>query len=140
MKFYTSDLGMVATSAGMALLFIGYHSPWTPEHIAGTMLVTAGYIGWLVARLEIRDYFTPRAEARGLVTHGIYSKIRNPIYLFGGAMILGVMLYLSAPWWVPLLLALVLVPLQVRRAKNEARVLEAKFGDAYRDYRRKTWF
>jgi len=32
------------------------------------------------------------------------------------------------------------VPLQVWRARNEARVLETKFGDAYRDYRRNTWF
>ncbi len=60
--------------------------------------------------------------------------------MFGGVLILGITLSLSSPWWVPLLLALVLVPLQVRRARIEARVLEAKFGDAYRDYRRKTWF
>jgi protein-S-isoprenylcysteine O-methyltransferase Ste14 len=131
---------MVVASAGLALLFIGYRSPWTPQHIAGTVLVVVGYVGWLAARLQLRDYFTPRAEARGLVTRGVYSKIRNPIYLFGGLMILGVMIYLPAPWWVPLLLFLALVPLQMWRAKNEARVLEAKFGDAYRDYRRKTWF
>jgi protein-S-isoprenylcysteine O-methyltransferase Ste14 len=30
--------------------------------------------------------------------------------------------------------------MQVWRARNEARVLEAKFGDTYRQYRAKTWF
>jgi protein-S-isoprenylcysteine O-methyltransferase Ste14 len=37
----------------------------------------------------------------------------------------------------------VLVPiitLQIVRARQEARVLEATFGDAYREYRRRTWF
>jgi protein-S-isoprenylcysteine O-methyltransferase Ste14 len=29
---------------------------------------------------------------------------------------------------------------QTIRARREARVLEAAFGDAYREYRRKTWF
>lgn len=29
---------------------------------------------------------------------------------------------------------------QVIRALREARVLEAAFGDAYRQYRQKTWF
>jgi protein-S-isoprenylcysteine O-methyltransferase Ste14 len=140
MKLYKSDLHIVVASAGLALLFVGYRSPWTPQHIAGAALVVAGYAGWLVARLELRAYFTARAEARGLVTHGIYSKIRNPIYIFGGLLILGATIYLSAPWWVPPLLFSVLVPLQVWRARNEARVLETKFGDAYRDYRRNTWF
>ena len=39
-----------------------------------------------------------------------------------------------------LLLLLVLVPVQVLRARREAAVLEARFGDTYRDYRKRTWF
>jgi protein-S-isoprenylcysteine O-methyltransferase Ste14 len=35
---------------------------------------------------------------------------------------------------------LVLVPMQIIRARREAAVLEAKFGDAYREYRQRTWF
>jgi protein-S-isoprenylcysteine O-methyltransferase Ste14 len=30
--------------------------------------------------------------------------------------------------------------MQIWRARREAQVLEAAFGDAYREYRRKTWF
>ena len=43
----------------------------------------------------------------------------------------------KAAW---LLLLVVVVPMQVIRARKEAKVLEEKFGDTYRDYRSKTWF
>jgi protein-S-isoprenylcysteine O-methyltransferase Ste14 len=33
-----------------------------------------------------------------------------------------------------------LIPLQRFRVRKEEQVLEAKFGNAYRDYKRKTWF
>jgi len=140
MKLYALGVRSTEVLRGIALLFFGYHSSWTLQHIAGAVLVVIGAVGWLIATVQLGSNFTPRAEARALVTQGLYSKIRNPIYFFGGVLILGITLYLSSPWWVPLVLAVVLVPLQVRRAKIEARVLEAKFGDAYRRYRRKTWF
>jgi protein-S-isoprenylcysteine O-methyltransferase Ste14 len=38
------------------------------------------------------------------------------------------------------LLPLAIVIVQTLRARREARVLEAAFGDAYCEYRRKTWF
>jgi protein-S-isoprenylcysteine O-methyltransferase Ste14 len=38
------------------------------------------------------------------------------------------------------LILLILIPLQTIRARREAQVLEAKFGDAYRQYRARTWF
>jgi protein-S-isoprenylcysteine O-methyltransferase Ste14 len=34
----------------------------------------------------------------------------------------------------------VIAPVQVWRARKEAAVLEAKFGDEYRAYRASTWF
>jgi protein-S-isoprenylcysteine O-methyltransferase Ste14 len=42
----------------------------------------------------------------------------------------------------PLLLAilLILVPLHIRRSRKEDRLLEEKFGQAYREYRKHTWF
>jgi protein-S-isoprenylcysteine O-methyltransferase Ste14 len=38
------------------------------------------------------------------------------------------------------LLVVASIVMQTIRARREARVLEAAFGDAYRDYRLKTWF
>ena len=38
------------------------------------------------------------------------------------------------------LLFVAIVIMQTIRARREAQVLEAAFGEAYREYRRKTWF
>lgn len=52
--------------------------------------------------------------------------------------VVGVILVLQKPaLWIVLV---VVVIGQTLRARREARVLEAAFGDAYREYRRKTWF
>lgn len=140
MSLRKSDLQLLAAScAAIAVVYVGINGPWTPRHIAGLALIALGYSGWLTARLQIREFFTARAEARGLVTTGIYSKIRNPIYVFGLLLFAGIVLYLAAPWWwLFFLVPIILV--QLWRARNEARVLEAKFGDSYRQYRARTWF
>ena len=39
-----------------------------------------------------------------------------------------------------LVILVVLIPMQIIRARREAAVLEAKFGDAYRECRKRTWF
>jgi hypothetical protein len=62
----------------------------------------------------------------------------NPIYVFGVVMIAGVVLVLH--WPILWLLFLAIVVPQTVRARREAQVLEAAFGDAYRHHRRKTWF
>jgi protein-S-isoprenylcysteine O-methyltransferase Ste14 len=50
----------------------------------------------------------------------------------------GMVMFFGAWKW--FLLFLVLVPLQLIRIRNERCVLEEKFGDEYREYRRRTWF
>ncbi len=73
-----------------------------------------------------------------MVTTGLYSKIRNPIYVFGMVTLIGLTLVLqSRALWI--LLVIVAIG-QTVRARKEARVLEAAFGEAYREYRRRTWF
>jgi len=53
-------------------------------------------------------------------------------------MLAGFVLVLRRPiLW---LVLLALIVMQTLRARREAQVLEAAFGDAYREYRRKTWF
>lgn len=79
---------------------------------------------------------SPRATT--LVTHGLYSRIRNPIYVFGLLLIAGLILYLDHPRL--LLILLPVIPLQIIRARRESQVLQAHFGDAYRQYKSNTWF
>lgn len=53
-------------------------------------------------------------------------------------MLAGFVLVLHRP--VLWLVLLALIVMQTLRARREAQVLEAAFGDTYREYRRKTWF
>jgi protein-S-isoprenylcysteine O-methyltransferase Ste14 len=79
-----------------------------------------------------------QAKATTLVTSGIYSRIRNPIYIFGGLTIAGFFLWINRPRL--LLCFAVLIPMQVYRIRKEERVLTEKFGVSYLDYKRQTWF
>lgn len=103
------------------------------------MLLTAVSFGlWMTARIQLGRSFSIAPKATALVTRGLYSKIRNPIYVFSASWIAGLALALGHPG--ALLLVIPLIPMQTDRARREARVLEENFGEAYREYRRKTWF
>jgi len=121
-----------------AVIRAGLPAAWTPMQTAGLLLLAAGFILWTVARFELGASFAVTAQARKLITHGLYSKIRNPIYMFGSWVLAGAFLMLGRPAW--LMIFIVIAPLQVWRARKEAAVLEAKFGEEYRAYRASTWF
>jgi protein-S-isoprenylcysteine O-methyltransferase Ste14 len=112
--------------------------PWTPLRIAGLVLLIVGLAALTIARFQLGNSFSVTAQAKKLVTHGFYSRIRNPIYFFGTFVFAGLFLYIQQPY-----LLLLLVPvliLQITRARAEARVLEQHFGDDYRRYKSSTWF
>ncbi len=99
----------------------------------------SGLTLWFVAQFQLGDLFSVQPKARHLVTHGLYSRIRNPIYVFSSILLVGMLLFFGWPeLMLPVLTAIVVM--QLFRARAEARVLEEKFGDEYREYRRKTWF
>ena len=112
--------------------------PWTWMQTVGICLMIPGFLLWLTAHIQLGTSFSLTPQARKLVTRGVYSKIRNPIYIFSLVFLTGLALLLGRP----LLLALgaVIVPIQIVRARREAAVLEEKFGEEYRQYRARTWF
>lgn len=114
---------------------IGTHGAW---RWIGLALAIVGQAGVFAARYTLGRAFSIRAKATELVTTGIYSRIRNPIYVSGEIFILGVAVMLGKVWLLAVLI--LLIPIQVLRARKEARVLEEKFGEEYRAYRRQTWF
>jgi protein-S-isoprenylcysteine O-methyltransferase Ste14 len=112
--------------------------PWTPMRIAGLILLIPALILVTISRIQLGNAFSFGPQATQLVTQGIYSRIRNPIYVFGSFVIAGLFLFLERPYL--LLLLIFVVILQISRARAEARVLEEHFGNDYRRYRDSTWF
>jgi protein-S-isoprenylcysteine O-methyltransferase Ste14 len=121
-----------------ALLWQHPPAPWTALPVTGLCLLIVGFILWTVARFQLGASFTVKAEARQLVTRGLYSKIRNPIYVFGSCVMAGGILVFGKPVW--LLIFVLVIPLQIWRTGKESAVLEAAFGEEYRKYRAGTWF
>lgn len=123
-----------AVGAGVAFR----DGPWTPMRIAGALVFYAGLGLWLMARVQLGKSFSVKAKATKLVTTGVYSKIRNPIYVAGQVMFVGAALFV--PSWIPLVVVAVTVPMQIVRARKEALVLHEAFGEEYEAYRLRTWF
>jgi protein-S-isoprenylcysteine O-methyltransferase Ste14 len=113
-------------------------SPWTWRQTAGLTLVIVGFCFWMTAHIQLGASFSLTPQVRALVTSGWYSKIRNPIYVSGAIVIAGLALFWNRPYFLWALA--VLIPLQIWRARKEARILEEKFGEEYRAYRRQSWF
>ncbi len=136
--FYVFTGFQIVAVCGLFWFLATWTGQWNTHRYVGTVLAVVG-VGFLaVARYQLGRSFSVKAEAHKLVTTGLYSKIRNPIYVFGMVMITGMILVLGRPeGWLVLIAAVVG---QTIRARREASVLEAAFGDQYREYRRRTWF
>ena len=113
-------------------------SAWNPARLVGFCIAVPAAVLLFTARWQLGKSFSVTPQARELVTWGIYSKIRNPIYVFSALLLLGVLIALQYRY--ALLLLVVLIPIQIVRARKEAQVLEARFGEEYRNYRKGTWF
>ena len=132
------QMAQVAAAAAVVVLALRWTSSWTGLRVLGFLLLLGGMALVFTARLQLGRSFSVTPQARRLVTHGLYSRIRNPIYIFGTVAIAGMLLIWQKPWaWI---LLPVLALAQILRARREAAVLEAKFGEEYRAYRRRTWF
>jgi protein-S-isoprenylcysteine O-methyltransferase Ste14 len=125
----------------LVIFIFALHPPsvmWSPRKVIGAVIAGLSFPLLLLARWQLGASFSVKAKARALVTSGIYSKVRNPIYFFSGLLLVGLSLFLSI--WGPLVVAVVLIPLQAYRARKEERVLAAAFGEKYQIYKRGTWF
>ena len=104
--------------------------------LGGAALIIAGVIVVILARRELAQYKQPTdpgLPTSKLVTTGVFSLSRNPLYLGGVSFLAGIALLLNLPW-VLLLLLPALVACHYLLIVPEERYLTAKFGERYRVY------
>jgi protein-S-isoprenylcysteine O-methyltransferase Ste14 len=136
-KLNLATLAVGVLVFGFALSRHPSTAPWTPWEMAGLALAVPAFLLLVLARIQLGRAFSVQAKASTLVTTGLYARIRHPIYVFGALVIVGFCVFAHRPWW--LLIFVLLVPVQWLRVRKEEQVLLAKFGDAYREYKRRTW-
>jgi protein-S-isoprenylcysteine O-methyltransferase Ste14 len=134
------NYGTLAVGAfGVLILIVHFwEPPWMAVRILGLVVAIPSLLLLALARVQLGQAFSIQARATTLVTTGLYSRIRNPIYVFSGLVIAGIILWANQPWL--LLIFVLLIPMQIHRSRKEAKVLEEKFGAAYLEYKQKTWF
>lgn len=118
--------------------FVAIRSSHTPWYFFGLALAAVGFALWMTARYQLGGSFSVRAQARRLITTGLYSKFRHPIYFFALFAFAGV--FIAARAWIALVAyTSVTLAVQLGRARREEAVLEATFGDEYRRWKARTW-
>ncbi len=104
--------------------------------IGGAVFAVAlALLAWAIATITRAGSNVPTSKpTTTIVDTGPYRFTRNPMYVGLALLYLGLTLIANAVWPLVLLPAAV-VAIQVAVIAREERYLEAKFGDAYRDYR-----
>ena len=131
-------LAVVGAGVGVGAFVVIREGTREQAWIVGGLLLAVGLPFLALARRQLGRAFAFTPAAKGLVTHGLYSRIPHPMYVFLDMTLLGVIVLLRQAWALAVLAGLVV--LQAWQAGREARVLEQRFGSEYRDYRARTWW
>jgi protein-S-isoprenylcysteine O-methyltransferase Ste14 len=101
--------------------------------LVSTLMTLSGNAFAVVVLTQLRESFSIMAEARQLVTTGVYRRVRHPLYLSEEIAAIGVVMQFLSPW-TALILA-VQIGFQLRRMRNEEVILAAIFPEylAYRE-------
>ncbi len=108
--------------------------------LAGLVLVVAGLVVRIAAGRALGKWWSLRAEIKDgqpLVQSGPYRVVRHPAYLGMALVCLGLPIAFQSIW-AAVVMALGIWPALAHRISIEERLLEAHFGDEYRQYARRT--
>jgi protein-S-isoprenylcysteine O-methyltransferase Ste14 len=127
------------------LLNVVYPLPWFAQPLSGILLVLGALMiaAWVALNIwairAMRRAGTtvrPDRATDHLVTDGPFSFSRNPIYLAGTMLVLGIGLVFGIVWCL-LLAILAAFTVQKVTIEQEERHLQARFGETYLDYARR---
>jgi len=137
--------GLAAWVAMLAWLVSPDSAPWTRVALPSWARWAGAAMGagcpflmwWVMHALgkNLTDTVVTRAEAT-LVTDGPYRWVRHPFYGAFGVLAASASL-VAANWFVGATCLAALALLAIRTRKEEAKLVE-RFGDAYREYARRT--
>ena len=135
----------LAAIAVSVLLNVFYPLPWFGRPLSGILFV----LGWLmIAAFVALNISAIRAMRRAgttvrpdrgtdhLVTDGPFSFTRNPLYVAGTMLVLGIGPVSGIVWFL-LLAILAAFTVQKLAIEREERHLQARFGETYLDYARR---
>jgi protein-S-isoprenylcysteine O-methyltransferase Ste14 len=109
----------------------------TPVRVlAGVILIVGGVSLVVLARRELARYGQPTDPGRPtskIISTGVFSISRNPLYLGGVFLLAGISLAFNLPWGLILLIPS-MVACQYILIAREERYLAAKFDEEYRMY------
>lgn len=135
----------VSAIAVAAILNYAYPLPWIGRPLSDflfaigcIMLVAVVAIDVAAMRTLSRAKTTvmPHRATAHLVTRGPYAFTRNPIYLGNTMLMIGIG-FVSGIAWFPILAVAAAFVTQKLAIEREERHLTARFGKAYRDYKKK---
>lgn len=100
----------------------------------GLLIGLTGLVMFILSAKAKKGFY----ELDHLVTRGIYSKIRNPMYL--GIILIHIGFPIAAKSLLTLISAIIWIPLILIWKYMEEQDLEKEFGKEYSEYKRRTWF
>ncbi len=106
-------------------------------YIFGVLTSVFSTIFWIVSRIQLGKNFEVLPIAKSLKTHGIYSKIKHPVYIFSSISYLG-LLIATKNLYIGIFFVLIII-VQALRAKRENKLLKENFIE-YDKYSKKVWF
>jgi len=132
-------LPRLAALAGLLMLYCLLLFPRAAAHAAwdGASLafLAGGHVLCAVTLLQLGRSFSVMPEARKLVTAGLYSRVRHPLYMAEAVATLGV--FLQYRTLGAALLVAAQFAVQLWRMREEEKVLDAQFPE-YAAYRART--
>jgi protein-S-isoprenylcysteine O-methyltransferase Ste14/rhodanese-related sulfurtransferase len=137
-RAYVALLLLTLIGAPVESLFLHREVPlfqWITGAVLGAVGLGLGILSFRALGRNFRVYAAPRRSGT-LITNGVYSRVRHPMYTGVIIGLLGYVLVFGSTFFLPVWLAVVL--LYVIKAVKEERILADKYPD-YEQYRMRTW-
>lgn len=100
----------------------------------GALFGIPGIVLFIISSISKKGY----KDSQNLITSGIYSRLRNPMYL--GIIFIHIGIPLSSKSLLTLISAVLWIPQLLLWKHWEEKELEERFGEKYIDYKKRTWF